>query len=186
MIRVVIRKSILTYVSICPDKISQDKRERSWRVLEFVVFALVMTVKGTECIRAVTRQDREWLETKLKFCASDHKTLTSLESFFVLTCDSPCALGAWPSNDHEQRRSITSCSLRCGFCIQDAYYVHDHRVPLAQGWNMWTYAKHTYLMKGQGNMRCYPMRKKVIKSIHLQNNYSITRPIALLSANQHT
>ena len=48
MIRVVIRKSILTYVSICPDKISQDKSERSWLVLEFVVFAIVMTVKGTE------------------------------------------------------------------------------------------------------------------------------------------
>ena len=37
MIRFVIKKSILTYVSICPDKISQDKSERAVKTKAFVI-----------------------------------------------------------------------------------------------------------------------------------------------------
>ena len=81
---------------------------------------------------------------------------------------------SWGLMTHEQRRSITSCT--CGFCVQDVYHMiiecPRHKDEICN--IMDTYKVH---LSDEGK-RKYEMlshEKRVIKTVHLQNDYSITR-----------
>ena len=81
---------------------------------------------------------------------------------------------SWGLMTHEQRMVITTCT--CGFCMQDTYHLitecPKHKGDICEIIDM--YKAHL----PDEEKRKYEMlshEKKVIKSIHLQNDYGITR-----------